>query len=47
MRYNTTAVAHLAILCTLTILQALRVGRDSSVDIATRYDLDGPGIESR
>ena len=23
------------------------VGRDSSVGIATRYDLDGPGIESR
>jgi len=23
------------------------VGRDSSVDIATRYGLDGPGIESR
>jgi hypothetical protein len=25
----------------------LRVGRDSSVGIATRYGLDGPGIESR
>jgi hypothetical protein len=25
---------------------ALGVGRDSSVDIATRYGLDGPGIES-
>jgi len=23
------------------------MGRDSSVDIATRYGLDGPGIESR
>jgi len=23
------------------------VGRDSSVDIASRYGLDGPGIESR
>ena len=23
------------------------LGRDSSVDIATRYGLDGPGIESR
>jgi hypothetical protein len=23
------------------------VGRDSSVGIATRYELDGPGIESR
>ena len=23
------------------------VGRDSSVDIVTRYGLDGPGIESR
>jgi hypothetical protein len=23
------------------------VGRDSSVDIATRYGLDGPGIEFR
>ena len=23
------------------------VGRDSSVDIATRYEMDGPGIESR
>ena len=25
----------------------LRVGRDSSVGIANRYGLDGPGIESR
>ena len=25
----------------------LMVGRDSSVGIATRYELDGPGIESR
>ena len=25
----------------------LYVGRDSSVGIATRYGLDGPGIESR
>ena len=25
----------------------LRVGRDSSVGIATRYEQDGPGIESR
>ena len=24
-----------------------QVGRDSSVDIATRYRMDGPGIESR
>jgi len=24
-----------------------RVGRDSSVGVATRYGLDGPGIESR
>ena len=24
-----------------------KVGRDSSVGIATRYGLDGPGIESR
>jgi len=23
------------------------LGRDSSLDIATRYGLDGPGIESR
>jgi len=23
------------------------MGRDSSVDIATRYGLDGPGIESQ
>ena len=26
---------------------AVGVGRDSSVGIATRYELDGPGIESR
>ena len=25
----------------------LRIGRDSSVGIATRYGLDGPGVESR
>jgi hypothetical protein len=23
------------------------VGRDSSIGVATRYELDGPGIESR
>ena len=28
-------------------LPSTSVGRDSSVDIATRYGLDGPGIESR
>jgi hypothetical protein len=28
-------------------LTNIRVGRDSSVSIATRYELDGPGIESR
>ena len=30
------------------IIQVMdRVGRDSSVGMATRYGLDGPGIESR
>ena len=29
------------------LLQFLLMGRDSSVDIATRYGLDGLGIESR
>jgi hypothetical protein len=29
------------------ILDFFLVGRDSSVDIATRYGSDGPGIESR
>jgi len=24
-----------------------QVGRDSAVDVATRYGMDGPGIESR
>ena len=28
-------------------IQYYFVGRDSSVDKATRYELDGPGIESR
>ena len=28
-------------------VQHIHVGRDSSVGIATRYGLDGPGIESR
>ena len=28
-------------------LSVFLVGRDSSVGIATRYGLDGPGIESR
>ena len=28
-------------------LYKLTVGRDSSVGIASRYGLDGPGIESR
>jgi hypothetical protein len=31
----------------IQILQAYRVGRNSSVDIPTSYGLDGPGIESR
>ena len=31
----------------LTLVRNLVVGRDSSVGIATRYGLDGPGIESR
>jgi hypothetical protein len=30
-----------------SILYRLIVGRDSVVGIATRYELDGPGIESR
>ena len=30
-----------------TITTIADVGRDSSVGIATRYELDGPGIESR
>ena len=29
------------------LLYCLHVGRDSSVGIATRYAMDGPGIESR
>ena len=29
------------------VLHKSPVGRDSSVGIATRYELDGPGIESR
>ena len=32
---------------TSSILSYLKVGRDSSVGIATRYGLDGPGTESR
>jgi hypothetical protein len=28
-------------------MEGLRIGRDSSVGIATRYGLNGPGIESR
>jgi hypothetical protein len=31
----------------LNLLNHVLVGRDSSVGIATRYGLDGPGIESR
>jgi hypothetical protein len=30
-----------------SVLQIVQTGRDSSVGIATRYGLDGPGIESR
>ena len=30
-----------------TLSRTVRRGRDSSVGIATRYGLDGPGIESR
>jgi hypothetical protein len=29
------------------MVQELNMDRDSSVSIATRYGLDGPGIESR
>jgi hypothetical protein len=32
---------------TINISIIYRVGQDSSVGIATRYGLDGPGIESR
>jgi len=32
---------------TFSILSYLKVGRDSSIGIATRYGLDGPGTESR
>jgi len=31
----------------LSLNVLLTMGRDSSVGIATRYGLDGPGIESR
>jgi hypothetical protein len=31
----------------IPIVQSLIMRRDSAVDIATRYGLDGPGIESR
>ena len=31
----------------ISISMCVFVGRDSSVGIATRYELDGPGIESR
>jgi hypothetical protein len=34
-------------LCIINPSTRWRVGRDSSVGIATRYGLDGPGIESR
>ena len=34
-------------LTALTVIRTDRVGRDSSVDVATRYGLDGLGIESR
>ena len=30
----------------IPLMPGYRVGRDSSVSIATRYVLDGPGIES-
>ena len=33
--------------CQLLLLYVVSVGRDSSVGIATRYGLHGPGIESR
>ena len=31
----------------LQLIQNTEVGRDGSVGIETRYELDGPGIESR
>jgi len=33
--------------CHIFPMLMLRMGRDSSVGIATRYELDGPVIESR
>ena len=33
--------------CIITTYVGLYVGRDSSVGLATCYELDGPGIESR
>ena len=34
-------------LCSHIHTEPISVGRDSSVGIATRYGLDGPGIESQ
>jgi hypothetical protein len=38
---------HVSVHPNMATVQASKVGRDSSVGIATRYGLDGPGIESR
>ena len=40
-------VCHLTTVLLLRFVLCTVVGRDSSVGIATRYGLDGPGIESR
>jgi hypothetical protein len=42
-----TFIACTATTLPLSSLRCLKVGRDSVVGIATRYGLDGPGIESR
>jgi hypothetical protein len=35
------------IIISIIIIIIITVGRDSSVGIATRYEMDGPGIECR
>jgi hypothetical protein len=45
--FNGLHITSKYIIVACTLLCTCVVGRDSSVDILTRYGLDGPGIESR
>jgi len=47
MRIRSNVIANVTLLFIIEYILMVSGGRDSSVGIAIRYGLDGPGIESR